>query len=67
MERHARDDATIVYLGMLVHSRVLPVAWAIMPAMEKWEEKQWTIVARLLDQVSAHLKEADCTLIADRG
>lgn len=62
-----RDDATIVYLGMLVHSRVLPVAWAIMPATEKWEEKQWTIVARLLDQVSAHLKEADCTLIADRG
>ena len=57
----------IVYLGVLVHSRVLPVAWAIMPATEKWEEKQWTIVARLLDQVIAHLKEADCTLIADRG
>ena len=43
------------------------IAWAIKPAMEKWEEKQWTIVARLLDQVSAHLKEVDCTLIADRG
>ena len=26
-----RDDATIVYLGLLVHSRVLPVAWAVMP------------------------------------
>ena len=29
-----RDDATIVYLGLLVHSRVLPLAWAVMPAKE---------------------------------
>ena len=62
-----RDDATIVYLGLLVHSRVLPVAWAVMPAKEKWEERQWSIVARLLDQIIPHLEEADCTLIADRG
>jgi len=33
-----RADATIVYLGLLVHSRVLPVAWAVMPGQEKWEE-----------------------------
>lgn len=62
-----RDDATIVYVGLLVHSRVLPVAWAVMPAKEKWEEKQWSIVERLLDQIIAHLKDADCTLLADRG
>jgi hypothetical protein len=62
-----RADATIVYVGLLVHSRVLPVAWAVMPAKEKWEEKQWSIVARLLDQIVLHLAEADCTLIADRG
>jgi hypothetical protein len=62
-----RDDATIVYLGLLVHSRVLPVAWAVMPAKEKWEEKQWSIVARLLDQVIKHVGEANATLIADRG
>jgi hypothetical protein len=62
-----RNDATIVYVGLLVHSRVLPVAWAVMPAQEKWEERQWSIVARLLDQIIPHLAEADCTLIADRG
>ena len=62
-----RDDATMVYLGLLVHSRVLPVAWAVMPAQEKWEEAQWSIVARLLDQIIPHLEGADCTLIADRG
>jgi hypothetical protein len=62
-----RDDATIVYVGLLVHSRVLPVAWAVMPAKEKWEEKQWSIVQRLLDQVIAQVGQANCTLIADRG
>lgn len=62
-----RADATIVYLGLVVHSRVLPVAWAVLPGQDKWEEAQWTIVARLLDRVIPHLKEADCTLIADRG
>jgi len=62
-----RAEATIVYLGLLVHSRVLPVAWAVMPGQEKWQEEQWSIVARLLDQIIAHLPEADATLIADRG
>ena len=61
-----RDDATIVYLGLLVHSRVLPVAWAVMPAKEKWEEPQWSIVARLLDQVIPYLVGVEATLIADR-
>ena len=62
-----RDELTIVYLGLLVHSRVLPVAWAVMPAQTKWDEGQWQIVGRLLDQVSVHLPGTSCTLLADRG
>lgn len=62
-----RDDLTLVYLGLLVHSRVLPVAWAVMPAQTKWDEGQWQIVGRLLDQVAVHLPDTSCTLIADRG
>ena len=62
-----RNDATVVYLGLLVQSRVLPVAWAVMPAKEKWQEEQWTIVGRLLDTVIPHLGQVECTLIADRG
>src|SRR5947209_9170085 len=58
---------SIVYLGLLIHSRVLPVAWVVMPGQESWEERQWDIVARLLDTVRAFLPEADCTLLADRG
>lgn len=62
-----RDDLTLVYLGLLVHSRVVPVAWAVMPAQTKWDEGQWQIVGRLLDQVRVHLPTTCCTLIADRG
>ena len=62
-----RDDLPIVYLGLLVHSRVLPVAWAVMPVQTKWEERQWQIVGRLVDQVSVHLPDTCCSLLADRG
>ncbi len=62
-----RDDPTIVYLGLLVHSRVLPMAWAVMSAQTKWDEGQWDIVGRLLDQVGIHLPDTSCTLMADRG
>ncbi len=41
-----RDELTMVYLGLLVHSRVWPVAWAVMPAQTKWDESQWDIVGR---------------------
>jgi hypothetical protein len=62
-----RDDLSIVYLGLLVHSRVLPVAWAVMPAKTKWDTGQWESVARLLEQGSLHLPESACPLLADRG
>ena len=61
------DRATIVYLGLLVHSRVLPLAWQVMPAQEKWPQGQWDIVKRLFDLVAPSLEQADCTLLADRG
>jgi len=62
-----RDDLTMVYLGLLVHSRVLPVAWAVMPAQTTWEEGQGKIVGRLLDQVGVHLPDTCCTRLSDRG
>ncbi len=61
------DRATIVYVGLLVHSRVLPLAWQSMPAQERWPEGQWAVVKRLLDQIAPHLEQTDCTLLADRG
>ncbi len=61
------DRAIIVYLGLLVHSRVLPLAWRIMPAQEEWDQAQWKLVGEMLDEVSLHLEPTDCTIIADRG
>lgn len=61
------DRATIVYLGLLIHSRILPLAWQVMPAQQKWPEGQWAVVKRLFDQVTPHLKNTDCTVLADRG
>lgn len=61
------DRACVVYLGLLVHSRLLPVGWQVMPLQETWEERQWTIVGALLDRVIPYLARAECTLIADSG
>jgi hypothetical protein len=61
------DEAVIIYIGFLLHSRVLPVAWCTMPAQSKWQERQWAIVERLLDGIIPYLGKAECTLIADRG
>ncbi len=61
------DRATIVYVGLLVHSRILPLAWQSMPAQEHWPEGQWVVVKRLLDQIAPHLEQVDYTLLADRG
>lgn len=60
-------EATIVSVGMVVQSRVLPVAWCVMPPQERWDQGQWESVARLFAQVAASLPSADCTLLADRG
>ncbi len=47
---------TIVYVG-----------WTVMPQQEPWEERQWDMVARLLDTIREFLSETECTLVADRG
>jgi len=61
------DRATVLYLGLLVHSRLLPVSWQVLPAHQKWEQRQWDVVGTLLDRVIPHVGAADCTLLADRG
>ncbi len=61
------DRATIVYLGLVVQSRVLPLAWRIMPQHQTWDQGQWELVGQLLDQITPHLEPMDCTVIADRG
>lgn len=59
--------ATVLYVGLVVHSRLLPLAWAVLPGATPWEDDQWSIVARLFAQVAPHLCGIACTLVADRG
>lgn len=61
------QEATIVYVGLLVHSRVLPLVWQVMPQQDPWEQGLWELLAPLLNQVARLLATADCTLLADRG
>jgi hypothetical protein len=61
------EHAQVIYVGLLHQSRVLPLAWQVMPGQEQWEHGQWEIVACLFERVARALGEADCTLIADRG
>ncbi len=61
------ERALVRYLGVLVHSRLLPVSWQVLPVHEPWEQRQWDLVGALLDRVIPHVGAADCTVLADRG
>lgn len=60
--------ATVLTLGVVVHKRVLPVAWHVLPNQEPWRRRQWAYVRRLF-RVAAGWLPAGCavTLIADSG
>jgi DDE family transposase len=58
---------TLVFLGILVQRRLLPVAWEVARQTEPWEERLWPIVERLFGQVAEHLHTSEVTLLADRG
>jgi hypothetical protein len=61
------EHAQVIYVGLLQQSRILPLAWKVMPGQEEWEEKLWPIVQELFEAVHQHLETKDCTLLADRG
>ena len=60
--------ATIVVLGLVVHKRVLPLAWKVMPQQTAWEESQQAVIAKLCRRVAAVLPlGTTVTLVADSG
>jgi len=61
------EEATIVYVGIVVKSRVLPIAWRVMPQQEQWDQGQWEILAHLFAQIAPYFTSDQCTLLADRG
>lgn len=49
--------STVVYLGVLAHSRVLPLAWQVMPGQTSWDQGLWAVVTTLMEQVTPHLPQ----------
>ena len=59
------EHAQVIYVGLLEHSRVLPLAWKVMPGQDKWDQGLWACLQALFERIAPHLKEMNGTIIAD--
>ena len=60
-EEHAQVSA----IGLFQQSRVLPLAWKVMPGQQKWDQGLWECVEDLLARLAPHLGQTDCPVIAE--
>lgn len=59
---------TLLVLGIVVHRRVLPVAWHIVPAQTTWPQSNQRYLRRLCSRVAAVMPpDTTVTLLVDRG
>jgi Transposase DDE domain len=61
------EHAQVIYVGLLQHSRVLPLVWKVLPGQVSWEEGLWESIKHLFERLAPHLGTADCTVIGDRA
>jgi hypothetical protein len=62
------DRQTLLVLGLVVHKRVLPVAWHVVPGKDTWRHSTTRYLARLCRRVRAVLPAGTTvTLMVDRG
>jgi hypothetical protein len=59
------EHAQVIYIGLLQHSRVLPLTWKVMPGQEKWEQGLWECIEELFKRLVPHLGATECTIIGD--
>jgi hypothetical protein len=59
------EHAQVIYIGLLQHSRVLPLVWKVMPGQDKWEQGLWDCVEDLFKRLAPHIGETECTIIGD--
>ena len=59
------EHAQIIYIGILQHSRVLPLVWKVMPGQETWDQGLWECIDELFERLASHIGETDCTMIGD--
>ena len=63
-----RGDWTVLWVGIVVHHRVLPLSWQVVPQQDPWPQTLETLLPALLEPIAAALP-AGCTvtLLGDRG
>ena len=59
------EHAQVIYIGIIQHSRVLPVVWKVMPGQETWDQGLWDAIEELFKRLELYLENTDCTLIGD--
>jgi hypothetical protein len=60
--------ATIMVVGILVHRRILPLAWTVLPNQTAWAHPQHVYIAHLCQRVTSLLPfGSQVTLVADSG
>lgn len=59
------EHAQVIYVGLLQHSRVLPLVWKVMPGQQKWDQGFWSCLDELFERLAPHVGSADCTVIGD--
>jgi hypothetical protein len=63
-----RGDWTVLWVGIVVHRRVLPLSWRLVPQQESWPERLETLLPALLVPIAAALPPGcQVTLLGDRG
>lgn len=59
------ENAQVIYIGIIQHSRVLPLVWKVMPGQTKWDQGLWDIIEGLFKRLHPYLEKMDCTVIGD--
>jgi Transposase DDE domain len=59
------EHAQIIYIGLLQHSRVLPLVWKVMPGQETWDQGLWDCIEELFKRLAPAIGETECTIIGD--
>jgi hypothetical protein len=59
------EHAQVIYIGLLQHSRVLPLVWKVMPGWQKWDQGLWDCIEEMFKRLAPHIGETDCTVLGD--
>lgn len=63
----SRTRGTVLWVGIVVHRRVLPLAWRIVPQQEPWPEPLGPLLTALLAPIAALPPDCRVTLLDDAG